>query len=165
MATKLTVSLRYGSHLPVLIQAVKKTKGDILELGSGVFSTPYLHSVALLEKRNVTTYENFKSWFNFLKSYETRHHKLIFTKDWNIDLNKRWDMALVDVTPDDMRIELVKQLANNTKYIIIHDSNGRYKNNYHYDKIYPLFKYQFDYSDYQPATTVLSNFVKLKNFI
>ena len=74
-------------------------------------------------------------------------------------------MALVDVTPDEMRIELIKKLANNTKYVIIHDSNGRYKNHYHYDKIYPLFKYKYDFTQEFPSTCVLSNFVKLKNFI
>ena len=32
-----------GTHLPVLMDIVSKTDGPILEIGTGVFSTPYLH--------------------------------------------------------------------------------------------------------------------------
>ena len=35
----------FGTHIRVLAAAALSTKGDILELGSGFFSTPLLHSI------------------------------------------------------------------------------------------------------------------------
>ena len=38
----------WGSHLPVLIHLMNHTTGDVLELGTGLYSTPYLHHACLL---------------------------------------------------------------------------------------------------------------------
>src|SRR3972149_11091960 len=76
MAYKMHVSLKYGSHLGCLIQAFGKTTGDVLELGTGVFSTPYLHYACTLAKRNLVSYENFQEWYEFMKTYENEYHKV-----------------------------------------------------------------------------------------
>lgn len=166
MAKRMNVSLRYGSHLPVLIQAYRKTSGAILELGGGVFSTPILHWLCRLDNRMLLTYENYPEWFEFLKSYEERYHHLVLVDKWeDVEVDKSWDIAFVDLTPDDMRKEMVKKLVNNTRYVIVHDSNGRYNKIYHYETIYSLFKYKYTFSEVTPSTTVLSNFVDLENFI
>jgi hypothetical protein len=166
MATTMKVSFRYGSHVPVILQAMRKTTGDVLELGGGVFSTPILHWLCYLDRRLLVTYENYPDWYDFLKVNESSWHKVKFVKsldDANID--KPWDVALVDCTPDGMRKEMVKKLANNTKYLIIHDSNGRYNNIYHYETIYPLFKYMYTFDKIEPSTTVLSNLIDVTNFL
>ena len=77
-------------------------------------------------------------------------------------IEKAWDVALIDHAPPERRIKEIKRLANLVKYIVIHDSNGRYDRSYHYSRIYPLFKYQVDFNHAHPSTTVLSNLVSLK---
>ena len=61
----MNVSGRYGTHLPCLIKAMEKTTGDVLEMGMGIFSTPYLHYQCILTNRRLTSYENDKSWLQF----------------------------------------------------------------------------------------------------
>jgi len=169
MATRMNVSLNYGTHLPLLISTVRKTTGSILELGMGVFSTPFLHYIAVLDNREVLSVENFKDWSEFfLDKYSHKNHKIRVIDSWDDldkveNINREWDVVLVDQTPDLARIEAVKKLANKAKYIIIHDSTPKYESNYHYSEIYPLFKYRRDWTLDRNHATVLSNFVSLED--
>jgi hypothetical protein len=153
------ISLDYGTHLSLLIPIVNKTTGAILELGMGVFSTPYLHFQALFSNRQLVSYDNNKSWTDFFASYECPNHKIILVDNWeDADIEKAWDVVLVDHSPGERRKEEVKRLVNFAKYIIIHDSNAKFENEYHYSEIYPLFKYKVTWSkNGRYHTTILSN--------
>lgn len=172
MAYHMTLSGNYGTHLAPLIQAVNKTDGDILELGIGIFSTPYLHYQAILSKRHVTSIDSEPGWVNRFKSsqvsghlYQCEYHDLICVPNYDeAKIEKPWDVALVDHSPSSRRITDIKRLASFAKYIIIHDSAERKDREYHYSEIYPLFKYRTDWTHDANPATVLSNLVDLKNF-
>lgn len=173
MAANINVSIRYSTFLPILMKTVEITSGAVLELGPGVFSTPYLHWMCKRLPRPLTTIENDEKWFNFCRKYyqyghnQPVHHRFIFVKNWDDAdkyINQPWDVALVDHTPSERRIVEIQKLARLAKYIVVHDSDVRQEPVYHYSKIYPLFKYRYDFKEVEPATTVLSNFVDLKNF-
>lgn len=168
MAVRMNVSGRYGTHLPVLIKALEKTSGDVLELGMGVFSTPYLHYKCILDDRKLVSYENYRDWMNFFIKYGYKHpnHEIHFVdkyEDARID-DKTWSVALIDQTPDSSRVETIKRLASLVEYIVIHDSNGRYNKIYHYDTIYPLFKFHTVWDQDSNHAAVLSNFTNLDDF-
>jgi hypothetical protein len=164
------VSGAYGTHLGPLIAVMNKTDGDVLELGIGFFSTPYLHYQCLLSDRKLFSYDNDRGWvrkfvgnFGGYK-YRSPNHDFNYIKDWkDADIDKFWDVALIDHSPDSRRIEEVKRLADNARYIIIHDSNERHEDKYHYSEIYPLFKYKRVWDKDDRHATVLSNFVSLDN--
>lgn len=168
MSTRISVSVRYGTHLPCLIKAMEKTTGDVLELGLGVFSTPYLHYQCILSKRKLVSYENYEVWFNFFAKkygYQDEYHELLLVGDYkDAKIDRPWDVVLIDQSPDTNRAEAVQRLADKAKYIIIHDSGHRFDKQYGYDKIYPLFKYRTDWTKDTNNATVLSNFVNLDNF-
>lgn len=168
MATNMNVSIRYSTHLPVLMEVMKRTTGDVLELGPGVFSTPVLHWLCQEQKRNLLTIESDKKWLRFcMKYYRTPYHKFMYVDDWAKSkdaINKEWDVALIDLSPDSERTVAVRRLANLAKYIIIHDADDFQEKHYHYSTIYPLFKYRYNFTEVEPATTVLSNFVDLERF-
>jgi hypothetical protein len=167
MATNLPVSLRYATHLPCLMKAMEKTTGDVLELGTGIFSTPYLHYQCILSGRKLVSYENFKLWYEFLMKYgyEKDGHEIHFVEKYSdAPIEKPWDVVLIDQTPDSSRAEEIKRIANLAKFVIIHDSNGRYNKIYHYDTIYPLFKYRTIWDKDGNHASVLSNFVDLEDF-
>lgn len=168
MGTQIRVSTRYGTHLPCLIKAMEKTKGDVLELGMGVFSTPYLHYQCMLSKRKLVSYENFEPWMKFFSTkygYQDEYHELIFVNDYkDAKIDKPWDVVLIDQTPDISRSETIIRLADKAKYIIIHDSSPKFDVQYGYNKIYPLFKYRTNWTKDSNNATVLSNFVDLKDF-
>jgi len=167
VAYKMSVSGNYGTHLPCLIKALSKTTGDVLELGMGVFSTPYLHYQCILSNRLLVSYENYKNWWQFFIDYHypCDNHEVNFIENYtDANINKKWDVVLIDQTPDSERVVAIKKLAKLAKYIIIHDSNPSQDKNYHYSEIYPLFKYRIDWQGDRNQATVLSNFVNLKNF-
>lgn len=168
MATNMNVSIRYSTHLPVLMEVMKRTVGDVLELGPGVFSTPILHWLCEKQKRNLLTIESDLKWLRFCrKYYRTDYHKFMYVEDWDQArkvIGKEWDVVLVDHSPSARRVTEIALLANLTKYIVIHDADERKDGEYHYSTIYPLFKYRYNFAEVEPATTVLSNFIDLTNF-
>jgi hypothetical protein len=169
MAYKMNVSGRYGTHLPCLIKAMEKSYGDVLEMGMGLFSTPYLHYKCMLTGRKLVSYENSKEWAGFFLhyGYQNANHEINVIDDYEkVSIDKPWDVVLIDQTPDDNRTYTVKRLANLAKYIVIHDSNNdkRSRRIYHYQDIYPLFKYKAVWDKDSTHATVLSNFVDLADF-
>lgn len=161
----------YATHLGALIACINKTSGDVLELGTGIFSTPYLHYACTIGKRNLLSLDGDKAWIrNYAESdfahylYRNAYHNLEYVPDWDkAPIDKEWDVVLVDQTPDEARKESVKRLANLAKYIIIHDSNERHEKNYHYSEIYPLFKHKRVWDLDDRHATVLSNFYDLED--
>ncbi len=159
-------SLRYATHIAALMKVLSKTDGDVLEMGMGVFSTPLLHHICTLSKRNLVSYDGDKSWVDWAKkyNYENDYHKIYYVEYWSeSDIEKPWDVALIDHSPDYRRKIDIKRLANHAKYVVVHDANGRYDKIYHYYEVFPLFKYKKDWTKDSPHTSVLSNFVDLKN--
>jgi hypothetical protein len=152
----------------MLLVAMERTQGGVLELGAGVFSTPVLHWLCEKQKRNLLTIENDRKWFNFTRQYlRTKYHKFIYVKSWDDaapHINKEWDVVLVDHSPSGRRVHEIKLLANLAKYIVVHDSEPWKEKAYHYSQIYPLFKYRFDFDLADHATVVLSNFFPLDDF-
>lgn len=162
----------YFTHLGALIACVNKSHGDILELGMGLGSTPYLHYAATIGKRKLLSLENDAGWLKMFKKsdfmhflYENEYHKIEFVENYEESplIMKEWDVVLIDQTPDSSRKETAKKLANLAKYIIIHDSNERHEDKYHYSEIYPLFKYKRIWDKDDRHATVLSNFVDLQD--
>lgn len=165
------ISGNYGTHLAPLIAVMDNTQGDVLELGVGLFSTPYLHYQCLLTKRRLVSLDNDVHWLRKFASsdissfhYQSPTHEFHYVADWDqADIDQFWDVVLVDHSPDYRRVAEVKRLADNARYIIIHDSNAKLEATYHYSTIYPLFKYRRVWSKDERQTTVLSNFISLDN--
>ena len=168
MATSMNVSIRYSTHLPVLMECLNRTNGDVLELGPGVFSTPVLHWMCETTGRNLLSIESDRMWSRFCRQYfRTDHHDFLYVRKWDDAkgaISKEWDVVLVDHSPSKRRVEEIALLANLAKYIVIHDSEPWKDREYHYSTIYPLFKYRYDFKEVDHNTTVLSNFVDLKDF-
>lgn len=161
-----------GSHLPILMKIMEMTDGSVLELGSGLFSTPFLHWACFDKKRKLITYENKKE---FLKTFifddkreagnNYKYHEMRFVEnsDWDkIDISEHWSVALIDHNPGPRRREEIKRLADNTDYIVVHDTDAKNDWYYKYSEYFPLFKYRYDTKIY-PQTTVLSNLKDLSN--
>lgn len=156
------VSTRYGTHLPVLMAAVERTAGAVLELGVGAFSTPYLHWACAFARRPLLSVESAGPYAEWAKSYNSDLHAVLAVNNFDAaPIESRfWDVALVDHSPSERRVVEIARLADRCRLVVIHDSNGRYEQHYHYSTIYPLFRYKYDFNGLEPGTTVLSNFVE-----
>jgi len=157
---------RRGSHLPLLMKVVAETDGPILELGCGLYSTTPLHWACWVPKRKLVTYEGNPEFHEFLKQYERDFHEVhcITTDDWDaIDISCPWSVAFIDHEPAFRRgIELGR--LTHAEYVVCHDSEGRNDRKYQYSKSQHLFKYQYEYKDAFPHTSVFSNTHDVRDF-
>jgi len=157
------ISTTHGTHLPVLIKVINITNGPVLELGMGIFSTPYLH-FACYPRRRLVSFENNSEFSEWITAFKSGCHETNFVDDWNkINISGHWSVALIDHSPAERRIEEIKRLSNSCDYLVVHDTNPRQTHKYHYNEIYPLFKFRKDFTREKPYTAVLSNFYDLSN--
>lgn len=112
----------------------------------------------------MTSYDNVEVWIRYFRDCRADFHDVKFIDDWDkLVIDKFWDIAFIDHEPYERRKVEAKRLSNNAKYLILHDSDPESEPLHKYSEIYPFFKYHFDYTLAKPYTTVLSNFVDLKN--
>lgn len=155
--------VKQATHLPMLVKTFELTKGDVLELGSGYFSTSILRWLCQMHRRTLYSYESSNFWFQKVIIRPVSFHKVIKVDNWNeAKIERHWGMVLIDHAPDKRRWIEIRRLANLAEYIVIHDSNLSEIKRYGYEKIWDLFKYRYDYTKLNPNTTVVSNFHDLK---
>ena len=153
-----------ASHVPLLTRVFTLSKGDVLELGTGYFSSLILRWLAELSHRNVYAYESREHWYKKAKEKETKYYKVFYTPNYDdAPIDRKWGMVFIDHGPNGRRITEIKRLANLTDYMVIHDTNESGDKEYHYSQIWDLFKYRYDFTLYYPPTSVVSNFKTLKN--
>ena len=148
-----------STHFPLLIKCVLATDGPILEMGTGIFSTPLLHWLASEKKRWVFSYEDNPEWFRLAKKFQSITHRIRLVEDWSkLNLKGHWSVALIDQSTKS-RTPMAIYLKDKVDYIVIHDTDAEH--HYNYEKVWPHFKYRFD-SIGHPRTSVISNFQDLK---
>lgn len=153
-----------GSHLPLLMKAVGLTVGPIVELGSGMYSSSYLHWVCF-PKRRLVTYESNPQYFDYIRQFTTDYHEIRCIDDWdNVSLDETWSVALVDHAPDNRRIEEIKKLVH-VPYVVIHDTENRFEKKYRYSTIHHLFRYRYKFRAVYPHASIFSNFFDVTNFL
>ena len=155
----------YSSHLPLLMEMVHRTDGPILELGSGHYSTPFLHWACCPTERRLVTLESNPKFFKLAAQFADEWHTVDIVEDWDAYPLERpdghgsnWEIVFIDHdahrrAPDAIR---VAQTAN---FVICHDTCGRAEKHYHYKSVSPHYKYRYHFTKVRPRTTVLSNFV------
>jgi len=92
-----------ASHLPTLVRAYDISKGDILELGTGYFSTLMLDWLSAITDRKVVSYETNPDWYARAKKLQSSYHDVIFVESWDKFLLKKnigaWLLSIVIPTP------------------------------------------------------------------
>lgn len=151
----------YGSHYPILAATVAKTKGPVLEMGAGDWSTPMLHYMCKAMGRTLHTVETNAQWLERFKEYEGPGHQLTYLApdDWLAVLPDRFGVIFIDGSPGEMRHVWIQRLQSKAHFIVAHDSEKDYQvaSNYMYEKVRPLFKYVNEFQRFRPYTVVLSD--------
>lgn len=153
---------RAGSHLVVLVKVFDKSDGDVLEVGTGLFSTPVLHWLSGIYHRHVYSYENNKEWYELAKKYESDYHHIIFIDDYSKIPKKHFGMVFIDQSPSHSRRFVTRDFANLADYIVVHDTEIENQGHYHMERTLNTFKYRFDYTKAMPHTSVVSNQFEVK---
>lgn len=154
-----------ASHIPLLTRAFTLSEGDVLELGTGYFSTTLLRWLCEMSGRTLYSYETSNEWYKRATRKRVPYHKVFKINSFDeADIERRWGLVLIDQEKARRRHVDVKRLANLADYIVIHDTNPEFDRAYRYSRIWPLFKNRYDFTKYFPHTSVVSNFYSLEKF-
>ncbi len=155
----------FSSHNTLLIRAILMSKGDVCEVGSGLFSTPILHALCKAMGRNLVTYENNDTWFTFAKYFQSRLHRIRKIESWdNMDFKRHWGVVFLDHAPANRRPQDMINFKDTADYIVMHDTTPKEDSKYGYSKAWKHFKYRYDWTAYTPHTSIVSNFYPLEKF-
>jgi predicted O-methyltransferase YrrM len=154
-------SKQWTTHIPMLIKYVQMTDRTILELGSGVFSTPLLHWLCAEKRRSLITFEDHPEYYEFARQFKSRNHRVVFLDDWDkLQPEEHYSVVFIDHNnnkgDNSSRSEIALRFKDKADYIIIHDSDVTKE--YGYENIWSYFKYRYDWTFCKPYTSVLSNF-------
>ena len=163
-----SLEMETSTHFPLLMKLVEYTMdkgaGPILELGSGMFSTPLLHWMCFEKKRQLITWEKHLHYFDFANKFQTDFHMVEHVPYVeNLPLAEMFPSGLsivfIDHSPKKPRTRgddalLFKDIAD---YVVLHDAGVNGKEKYGYDQLYPQFRYRYDWTGCLPHTTVISN--------
>lgn len=119
--------LRWSSHLPALLACVAATKGDVLEIGMGWFSTPILHSAVCGAGRMLVSLEKDKAWRDKFADYNKPVHTIYEQVDYDKDPPcpfgfMRWSVVFIDDSPGPDRWKHVKRFLPVAEYLVVHDA-------------------------------------------
>ena len=154
----------YSTHQVPLISAVMQTKGAIIELGTGIYSTPLLHEIC--GNRPLLSVDSDPEWLDNFRYLETENHKLLAIEnhDWlqseayiNTLANEGGiGVVFVDQGDVEARAVSIAFCADKADIIVVHDSNVAA---YGYPEAFEPFRYMYEYTPHTLHTVVLSNVV------
>lgn len=147
----------YGTHMHPLIMAALASKGLMVELGAGEYSTPILHELSRFFKRTLITYENDREWLMRFTTFRNNYHQLFLIEDWDKVEPHECGLVLIDHAPAERRMVDIKRYADKAQILVVHDTEKT--KFYGYD--FSGFKYRFLYERMEKTTTLLSNFINV----
>jgi len=152
----------WTTHMPMLIKTVQMCKGDVVEVGGGIFSTPLLHWLCKDLKKNLITYENEPTFYKMAHEFQSPLHRIRWIDNWDdMDFVTHRGVVFIDHHPSERRgIDAINFMMS-ADYIVLHDSEKPEKHSY--DKAWGYFKYIYHWKDCKPYTSVVSNFKDLSN--
>lgn len=124
------------------MEYLDKTEGDVIEIGMGLFSTPFLHWYC--KDRNLISYEDTPYWYEQLRGYESPAHAIVVAPYQSIE--EKASIVFIDSFPVSERYIIANQFKD-SMYVIVHDMDMMMDN---FD-----FKYRKDYPENN--TSVFSN--------
>lgn len=154
----------WDNHRYLLWEALEATIGDVVEMGIGQGSTPFLHWYCADTNRQLFSYENDPAYCESFKHLCTNPcHRLTLVTNWDVVFNehKMPDVVLIDHAPGERRVIDIMKYASFAKIIVAHDTEPAADHGYQMSKAWPLFKYRKDFKSEGAWATMVSNFVKL----
>lgn len=116
--------------MPALLACIGATKGPVLELGVGHFSTPALHALCGAMDRQLVSVEKDADWFNvFASGFSPRYPwKHEIARQWPDDQKLKWthinnwSVVFIDDSPGGQnRREWFELMLPKSEYVVVHD--------------------------------------------
>jgi|ERR1051325_1098258 hypothetical protein len=138
----LTEFNNWSNHRGLLLLGLHLTGGDVMEMGSGEGSTPYLRKYCEATDRIFRSYDNNRDWC----------HKTgaDFALEWDtlvtLIAKHHYGLIFIDHAPGERRHLDAIKLANAADVLVLHDTEEGGAGNYMWHKAWPHFKYRLSYN-------------------
>lgn len=157
------------SYYPLLYKALEATKGDIIEMGCGHGSTPLLHEYAMLNKRNLLSYETEKSWLEKFEHTANEYHKFyqVCRECWDTcsAMNPNPSVVFIDHAPGERRKVDLVLFAAKAEIIVIHDTEPIGAGDYQVRQRFGHYKYIVEVATAGAWATALSNTIDITSWV
>lgn len=117
----------WGSHLVPLMACVCATRGPVLEMGVGHWSTPLLHRYCAAGGRKLVSVDEDRGWLEKFADMRVCEHEVrsVNYPDFIREAADRvWSVAFLDHSPGWRRAEDAIRLRECADYILVHDYSG-----------------------------------------
>lgn len=172
----------WATHLPLLAKVVAKTKGSVLELGPGLYSTPVISQLMAGSGREYLGVDTDPVWIDAIKSNKwlaDPAHRVAVVKDyranelWEPEFDdpigqgrrKKWNVVFLDCFPDSIRYGLLDFLKERATIVICHDTSPNMDRRMGLRPMLGTFKYRFTYNRLMPWTDVVSNEIDVTELV
>ena len=153
----------YATHLPMLAACIAQTKGPVLELGMGSYSTALIH--AMCKDRVVVSVDHDHKWLSkYAKNLMPGHSCLLVGRDDHrkttseLAESRDWGVVFIDHIHTDYRQDDVIAFQDKAELIVVHDTTWE-SAAHDYSRINEVLKYfpyKKEYRQHRPYTSVLS---------
>lgn len=164
MNIEFTADTSWGSHMVPLMATVCATRGAVLEMGVGNWSTPVLHAYCTAAGRRLVSVDEDHAWAERYAGFRICDHEVRGVNydqfvPWAATL--QWSVVFLDQSPGHRRAADAVALRECADYIVVHDYSGAEVR----DSFAPILE-QWEYgavAKFSPSTLVLGR-VELPQF-
>lgn len=145
-----------NSYRPYLLQALELTgSGNVLEMGVGNNSSPFLKQYCKEHNRALYSYDNDREWAQKFDAHFAGER----AEHWEASdyAMRNYTVAFIDHSPPFHRPIAVRNLLNKVSIFVIHDTQPSHNFVYNLDTVFPLFKYVDHYCKEDAWATICSN--------
>lgn len=151
----------WSNHRYLLWEALEKTEGDVVEMGMGHGSTPFLYQYCKDAGRKLYSYENSFDWFEKCRDFNPENSFHI--TDWDVVAERHLtpSVLFIDHAPGGRRkIDLVN-FALRARIVVLHDSEPTGAGDYQVRQHFSKYKWVKEYESSGAWASMLSNFIQL----
>lgn len=154
-----------ATHLRSLVTAALRTRGTILELGVGWYSTPVLNAIAEATRRRIVTLDNNEDWLKQFYPLRSEYHKIELVGFWGDAPLEResYGLVFVDNGQPAEREYLSYRLLDRTDVFVFHDTEEGPA--YGYNRVLPKFRYVYTDKAQKAFTSIASNSVDVRKWV
>lgn len=114
----------WGSHLVPLMACITATRGPVLEVGIGHWSTPLLHRYCVAAGRRLVSIESDREWAKLFMHLNVSHHQ-VQAASYNESLERLagedWSVVFLDHSPGFRRAHDALPFLDRAEFIVVHD--------------------------------------------
>lgn len=156
---KLGPDTSWGSHMVPLMACVCATRGAVLEVGVGYWSTPVLHAYCAAAGRKLVSVDEDRVWAEKFAECRVCDHEVrgVSYSEFipHAASHHKWSVVFLDQSPGHRRAADAMLFKHSADYILVHDYSGAEVR----DSFAPILKH-WEYkavAKFSPSTLVLGN--------